>query len=111
MAWSNSTTRYSRPSTGRARGGLVGEDGQDRGRGLAERFWEGLLEAEPFLGTQVGDERYDDRLPDVSEEGRERNRSFFQQALGDLVAVDRASLDEEVRTTLDVLEAVARNQL
>jgi uncharacterized protein (DUF885 family) len=89
----------------------VGGDAQEQGRALAEWFWEGLLEAEPLLGTQVGDERYDDRLPDASDEGRERNRRFFQQALDDLAGIDRASLDQDVRATLDVLEAVARNQL
>ncbi len=89
----------------------MGDNGQDQGRALAERFWEGLLEAEPLLGTQVGDDRYDDRLPDASDEGRERNRRFFQQALDDLAGIDRASLDQDVRATLDVLEAVARNQL
>lgn len=89
----------------------MGEEEQGRAKALAERFWDGLLEAEPFLGTQVGDERYDDRLPDASEEGRERNRVFFKEALDELATVDRPSLDEELRTTLDVLEAVARNQL
>jgi uncharacterized protein (DUF885 family) len=89
----------------------VSGDEQGSGKALAERFWEGLLEAEPFLGTQVGDERYDDRLPDASDEGRERHRVFFQQALADLTGIDRGSLEEELRTTLDVLEAVARNQL
>jgi uncharacterized protein (DUF885 family) len=86
-------------------------DGQEQGRVLAERFWDGLLEAEPLLGTQVGDERFDDRLADVSEAGRERNRQFFRQALDDLAAVDRPSLDQDLRATLEVLEAVSRNQL
>jgi uncharacterized protein (DUF885 family) len=86
-------------------------DGQEQGRALAERFWEGLLESEPLLGTQVGDERFDDRLADASETGRERNRRFFRQALDDLAAIDRPSLDQDLRATLDVLEAVSRNQL
>ena len=41
-------------------------------RELVDRFWEGLLEREPLLGTYVGDERYDDRLPDLTETGRAR---------------------------------------
>jgi uncharacterized protein (DUF885 family) len=86
-------------------------DGQEQGRALAERFWDGLLESEPLLGTQVGDERFDDRLADASEAGRERNRQFFQQALDDLAGIDRSSLDQDLRATLDVLEAVSRNQL
>jgi uncharacterized protein (DUF885 family) len=89
----------------------VTEEMQERGRALSERFWDGLLEAEPVLGTVVGDERFDDRLADASEEGRERNRRFFQQARDDLAAIDRPSLDQDLRATLDVLEAVSRNQL
>src|SRR5437870_394483 len=38
-------------------------------RELADRFWDRMLELEPLLGTSVGDERYDDRLPDPGEEG------------------------------------------
>jgi uncharacterized protein (DUF885 family) len=86
-------------------------EGQDPGRALAERFWEGLLESEPLLGTQVGDERFDDRLADASEAGREHNRRFFRQALDDLAAIDRSALDQDLRATLDVLEAVSKNQL
>jgi uncharacterized protein (DUF885 family) len=89
----------------------VGEDMQARARGLAERFWEGLLEAEPLLGTQIGDERFDDRLPDLSQEGIERHGAFFQTTLDELDAIDRGSLDQELRVSLDILEAAARNQL
>jgi uncharacterized protein (DUF885 family) len=89
----------------------MAEDMRQPGRALAERFWNGLLESEPLLGTQVGDERFDDRLADVSEAGRERNRRFFQGSLDDLAVIDRAALDQDLRATLDVLEAVARNQL
>jgi uncharacterized protein (DUF885 family) len=89
----------------------VNRNGEATGRALADRFWQGLLEVEPLLGTQVGDDRFDDRLPDVGDEGRERNRRFFQQALDDVAAIDRGALDQDLRTTLDVLEAVSRNQL
>ena len=41
---------------------------------LVERYWDQLLEIEPFLGTSAGDERYDDRLPDPSESGRAPER-------------------------------------
>ena len=35
---------------------------------LATRYWEGLIEMEPIIGTMVGDERNDDRLGDPSPE-------------------------------------------
>ena len=34
-------------------------------RALAEEYWEGQLKLDPLLATQVGDPRYDDRLPDT----------------------------------------------
>jgi uncharacterized protein (DUF885 family) len=78
---------------------------------LIERFWEGLLEIEPFLATQIGDERYDDRLPDPSDEGIRARAALFRGAMKDLGALDRGSLDEDHRTALDVLEAIARREL
>ena len=75
---------------------------------LVERYWDQLLEIEPFLGTSAGDERYDDRLPDPSETGRARSASVQRQALADADAIDRAALDAADRATLDILEAVAR---
>ena len=33
---------------------------------IAERFFEGVLEREPIFATILGDDRYDDRLPDPS---------------------------------------------
>ena len=39
-------------------------------RAVADRYWDDLLELEPILGTEVGDERFDDRLPDPTAAGR-----------------------------------------
>jgi uncharacterized protein (DUF885 family) len=79
---------------------------------LAERYWERLLELEPLLGTQVGDERFDDRLPDPSDEGVARRADVQRAALRELEGLgDRAALGLVARTTLDVLEAIARRDL
>ncbi len=78
---------------------------------LANRFWEGLLEAEPILGTEVGDERYDDRLPDPSDEGLNKQRTLYQGALREVETLDRAALSEDARTSLDILEAISRREL
>jgi uncharacterized protein (DUF885 family) len=78
---------------------------------LAERFWERILELEPIIGTYIGDERYDDRLPDPSEEGLEERRRFYSSSLADLERIDRPALDEDMRTTLDVLESGCRREL
>ena len=42
---------------------------RDLAQALVDRYWEELLELEPILGTEVGDERFDDRLPDPTEAG------------------------------------------
>jgi uncharacterized protein (DUF885 family) len=79
----------------------------ERARVLADRFWEELLEREPTFATAVGDERYDDRLPDVGESGRALAETRNRAALEELGSIDRSSLDVTLRTTLDILEAIA----
>ena len=79
----------------------------DRAQALADRFWEELLEREPVFATAIGDERYDDRLPDVSEESRARSETRNRAALDELATIDREGLDITLRTTMDVLEAIA----
>ena len=80
-------------------------------RELADRFWDRMLELEPLLGTSVGDERYDDRLPDPGEEGLAARAALYGDALHDLAGIDRAALSQIERTTLDVLEAIAAREL
>jgi uncharacterized protein (DUF885 family) len=101
------------PGTTRPHRGERPERGSEaeRARSLAERFWDGLLEDDPLLGTAVGDERHDDRLPDLSEGGRARREARAGDALGELGTIDRASLDEDLRTTLDMLEAIAGREI
>jgi uncharacterized protein (DUF885 family) len=83
----------------------------DRARALADRYWDELLELEPIIGTEVGDERFDDRLSDPSEAGRAATAAVQNAALDELEAIDRENLDAVLRTTLDVLESIARRAL
>jgi uncharacterized protein (DUF885 family) len=83
----------------------------DRAQALADRFWEELLEREPVFATAIGDERYDDRLPDIGEEGRARAETRNRGALDELATIDREDLDITLRTTMDVLEAIATQTL
>jgi uncharacterized protein (DUF885 family) len=78
-------------------------DAETRASELATGFWETYLELQPLLGTYVGDDRYDDRLADPSEAGLARERSFFEGALADLATIDRDSLPEDLRTTMDLV--------
>jgi uncharacterized protein (DUF885 family) len=87
------------------------EDALGAARDLIDRYWEGLLRTEPLLGTVVGDERFDDRLPDPSAEGRAARELLHRGALGELDRVPRDLPDEDVRLSLDILEAIARRDL
>jgi len=80
-------------------------------RTLIERYWDGLLEAEPLLGTAVGDERFDDRLPDPGPAGRARRETLHSGALDELARIRGERLDDDERVTLDILEAIARRDL
>ena len=37
---------------------------------LAKEYWEMRLEAEPLYATVLGDRRFDDRLQDITPQGR-----------------------------------------
>jgi uncharacterized protein (DUF885 family) len=80
-------------------------------RELAARYWDQLLELEPVMATQVGDDRFDDRLPDTSEAGVEHSREVHERARAEAASIDRSELDEADRTTLDVLDAVTDRSL
>lgn len=80
-------------------------------RELADRYWEDLLAIDPLIGTEIGDDRYDDRLPDPSEDGRARREEAHRRGLDGLKTIDRPALNVDLRTTLDVLEAIARREL
>ncbi|CAN5681458.1 hypothetical protein BH18ACT17_BH18ACT17_10360 [soil metagenome] len=80
-------------------------------RSLADRYWLELIEVEPLLGTEAGDERFDDRLPDASDAGRARAADVHRGALNAAAAFDRAALPPSERGTMDMLEAVARRGL
>jgi uncharacterized protein (DUF885 family) len=86
-------------------------DDSARVRELADRYWDQLLELEPLVGTMVGDERFDDRLGDPSEAGRERSAAIHRAVLDELGSIDRDPLDLVLRTTLDLAASIAERQL
>ena len=88
----------------------MGDDGTAADR-LLERYWDGLLEVEPLLGTAIGDERFDDRLPDPGPVGRAERERLHRGALEELGLLEVDELDEDRRVSLDILEAIARRDL
>ncbi|MEX2421530.1 MAG: DUF885 domain-containing protein, partial [Actinomycetota bacterium] len=80
-------------------------------RRLIDRYWDGLLETEPLLGTAVGDERFDDRLPDPGPGGRAARERLHAGALEEVGLLDRDELTDDLRISLDILEAIAHRDL
>jgi uncharacterized protein (DUF885 family) len=89
----------------------VTNEHEQAARNLAGRFWEELLEIEPLLGTFIGDDRYDDQLPDPTDAGIARRKAFAEGSLASLEGINRSALDVELRTTLDVVEGGSKREL
>jgi uncharacterized protein (DUF885 family) len=75
---------------------------------LSDRFWQWFLSRSPIYATVLGDERYDDRLSDVTDAGRAEERAALHGFLQDAQSLDRGGLGQEDAITLDMLETVAR---
>ncbi len=78
---------------------------------LAERYWEWHLETSPTSATYLGDRRYDDRLADITPEGRARRYAAIESFLAELAAIDRESLSGQDRITYLALEEELRDDL
>jgi uncharacterized protein (DUF885 family) len=78
-------------------------------RELVDRFWEGLLEREPLLGTYVGDERYDDRLPNLTETGRAAEGSASREAIRELDAIGDPL--DEAQADADLMRAICARSI
>ena len=78
---------------------------------LADRFWEGVLERDPMTATIYGDERWDDRLPDLGAEGRAADVAAYREVLSEIERMPGDGLDAESIITRDLLALVARNHL
>jgi uncharacterized protein (DUF885 family) len=78
---------------------------------IADRFFEGVLEREPIFATILGDDRYDDRLPDLGAEGRAEEARVFRALLEEVEPIGADGLEPEQVITRDMLILVAHNQL
>ena len=73
---------------------------------IADGFWERLKQLQPFSATINGDNRYDDRLPDTSPEGRAEVRQFADDMRDAALAIPEEGLSVEDRITRDVLRVI-----
>jgi uncharacterized protein (DUF885 family) len=78
---------------------------------LADRFFDGVLERDPVFATVLGDERWDDRLPDLGPNGREAAQTAYRATLDEARAMDPGGLGTEELITRDLLVLVCENYL
>jgi uncharacterized protein (DUF885 family) len=62
---------------------------------FGNRVIDEYLRLDPASATQLGEHRYDNRLPDVSAAGRAASRGFAQRTLAQLARFDRSRLSRE----------------
>ncbi|MBO9574827.1 MAG: DUF885 domain-containing protein [Sphingobium sp.] len=74
---------------------------------VARRYVDSIARFSPVAGTQLGDHRYDDRLPDITAAGRARQADFARKLLAELKALDFRALSRD--NQVDAL--MLRNQL
>ena len=73
---------------------------------LADAYWLAVLEADPLEATALGERGYDDRLPDISDEGRVAFTARFEEILAAAAVMPEPS-DPEERLTLACLRQSA----
>ena len=78
---------------------------------LADRFWEGLLERDPMWATVLGDERYNDRWPDLGPDGRAADEAAYRSTLAEASEIPAEGLEPEQVITRDIIVLVCENQL
>jgi len=74
-------------------------------RGLAEEYWDTLLEANPTMATVLGDHRFDDRIEDFSGSAERALRARWQSILERTTSIDPGPLDADDTVTHGQLAA------
>lgn len=78
---------------------------------LADRFWEGILQRDPISATILGDDRHNDRWPDLGESGRADEEAFLRATMAEARGIPSEGLAPEQVITRDLLVLVAENRL
>jgi uncharacterized protein (DUF885 family) len=77
----------------------------ERFNAMLARMWEEQLQRNPITATSIGDNRYNDLLPDFTTEAyRAEDHAFSVKYLDELHTYDRAKLEGQDRLSYDVLD-------
>ncbi len=79
--------------------------------GLAKEYWEERMSNEPLTATALGDRRFDDRLPDISPEGRGRIKRQYKEIVERCNAIPESGLSPEDMLTRTALLVDAGSML
>lgn len=71
---------------------------------LCADYWETTLKFNPTWATFLGDNRYNDQLPDVGPNGRSAEQAAVKGFLSRLKKLDASKLDQEQQITADILK-------
>ncbi|MCS7213472.1 MAG: DUF885 domain-containing protein [Candidatus Calescibacterium sp.] len=76
------------------------ESGKSNVKEVMDGVWEWILSENPIYATFIGDQRYDDRMPDISKERKEKRRSdlkmFKQKASDTNPKNEKENIDKKV---------------
>lgn len=78
---------------------------------LGARYIDTMARLSPVAGTQLGDHRFDDRLPDVSAAGRAAAMANDKALLADLGRIDRAALSRDNQVDWLLLDNALRSDI
>lgn len=78
---------------------------------LVQEVWEARLRQDPLFATYCGDHRYDDRLPDVSEESNNRWLGYLRDVRRRLNVIDTLPLSKKDQLNHRVLVRLIDNEI
>lgn len=79
--------------------------------GIADDYWNTLMELQPIDATLLGDHRFDDRVPDLSAAGEAAADERYRTLLARTDAIDTDGLSQADRVTRGMLISEIRNAL
>ena len=66
---------------------------------LAKEYWDARMSNEPVYATALGDRRFDDKLPDISPEGRAAAREQYETVVERCEEIPEKGLSDDERLT------------